>query len=218
MKPKALPLIVVCVFAIGTVTYVGAALDRLHWLDGYVWANDSTSSSYTPQPFWSFNRIGGSIQITKPAGTTGQYNVKLATLSTFLSKSTVHVTSYNTDNNYCKPATPTLASNVLNVRCFDGSTGLPANAQYSVAVTRNCTDIAFAYANQPTNANYAPPANTFWNPQGAIRVFRSGVGLYQVQFTAPGSLLLRTAVISRRSLLERQHHTVRSEVGVDHPI
>jgi len=178
----------VVVGVVSTATYVSAARDRLHWLDGYVWAHSPTSSSYTPSTFYSYNRIGGSIQITKPAATTGQYNVKLATLSTFLSKSTVHVTGYTGDNNYCKPATPTLAGSVLSVRCFDATTGLPANALYSVAVTRNYTDNAFAYANQPTNPSYAPPANTSWNPQGAIQVSRSGVGFYLVKFTGLGTL------------------------------
>ena len=187
MKRKVLPLFVVCVFALGAVTYVGAALDRSHWVDGYVYADNPTSNSYTPSPFYSYNRIGGSIQITKPAA-TGQYKVKLAILSTFLGKSTVHVTGYDVNNNYCKPATPTLANSILNVRCFDANTGLPANAFYTVAVTRNYTDNAFAYANQPTNTDYPPPANTSWNPEGAIRIFRSGVGMYQVDFTGLGNL------------------------------
>jgi hypothetical protein len=104
-------------------------------------------------------------------------------------KSTVHVTGYSGDDNYCKPAQPTLANSVIGVRCFQAdSLGVASDAYYTVAETRPYTDNAFAYANQPTGTNYVPPGSASWNPQGAIRVFRNGTGAYQVVFTKLGSL------------------------------
>lgn len=167
----------------------GLILDRAHWADGYAWANDPTSASYTPSSFYSFNRAGGAITITRPAGTTGQYRVKFATLSAFLgATSTVHVTGYLGDDTYCKPATATLVSSVLDVRCFKASTQAAANAYFTVFTTRNYTDVAYAFANKPTTASYAPPANASWNPGGAIKVTRLGVGRYSVLFTGIGAL------------------------------
>jgi hypothetical protein len=161
-----------------------------HTADGYVWANSPTSPSYTPSTFYSFNRSGGPITITKPAGTTGQYTVRFGGLSGLLgAKSTVKVTGYFPNNAYCRPTTPKLVSNVVNVRCFRGNTGAAVDAYYTVLVTRNYVELAFAHANLPTGNNYAPPGGTSWNPAGPIRVFRFSTGEYQVRFTGLGSRL-----------------------------
>jgi hypothetical protein len=162
-----------------------------HWADGYVWANQPTSASYTPNTAYSFNRSGGSILITKPAGTTGQYTVRFNGLSPLLgAKSTVKVTGYgSTGNEYCKPSSPRLASNVVKIRCFRGNTGAPVNAYYTVLITKNYVENAFAHGNLPTENNYAPQANASWNPAGAVRVFKSGTGVYSVRFSGLGSRL-----------------------------
>jgi hypothetical protein len=158
--------------------------------DGYAWANSPTSASYNPSASYSFNRSGGAITITKPAATTGRYKVRFAGLSALLgSKSTVKVTGYFPDNAYCKPASKKLAADTINVRCFNGNTGLPVNAYFTIVVTRNYVELAFAYANLPTSTNYAPPGNSSWNPAGAMRVFRFSTGEYQVRFSGLGSLL-----------------------------
>ena len=75
----------------------GAALlgDRAHWADGYLVAGDPTTASYGPGPSTSFNRSGGPITITKPAGTTGRYIVTFSGLSTHLGgRNTVHATGF----------------------------------------------------------------------------------------------------------------------------
>lgn len=162
-----------------------------HWADGYVWANQPTSASYTPSLSNSFNRSGGSILITKPAGTTGQYTVRFNGLSPLLgAKSTVKVTGFgSTGNEYCQPSSPRLASNVVKIRCFRGNTGAPVNAYYTVLITKNYAENAFAHGNLPSGNNYAPQANASWNPAGAMRVFRIGTGMYQVRFSGLGSRL-----------------------------
>jgi hypothetical protein len=161
-----------------------------HFADGYVWAFNPTSASYSAASSYSFNRSGGGITITRPAGTTGQYTVRFAGLSALLgAKSTVKVTGYFPDNAYCKPTSPKLASNIVKVRCFNGTTGAPVNAYYTVFVTRNYVELAFAHAQLPTGNNYAPLASASWNPAGGIRVFRFSTGEYQVKFLKLGSRL-----------------------------
>jgi hypothetical protein len=164
----------------GVATLLGS---RAYWADGYVRAEYPTSASYSPAPAISFNRSGGAITITKPAGTTGRYVVRFSGLSAVLGgKSTVHVTGYGYDATYCKPASAYLASDTVAVRCFKTGTGTPANAQFYLLVTRPYADLAFAYAHQATSTGYAPSSLGSWNPFGTSRVTRSGVGKYQVTF------------------------------------
>jgi hypothetical protein len=165
-----------------------AALDRAHWADGYAWANDPTNALYTPSTFYSFNRLGNAISVRKPGGSTGRYIVKFAGLSALLgTKSTVHVTGYLGDDNVCKPGGPALVGDSIEVRCYRASTKAAANAYFTLLVTRNYADVAFAYANQPTGNNYAPQANASWNPAGPIKVFHTGTGVYSVQFNGLGA-------------------------------
>jgi hypothetical protein len=166
------------------------ASSRLYWADGYVWASHPTAASYTPITFYSFNRTGGAIEIAKPAGTIGRYVVKFTGLSDFLgARSTVHVTGYVADDTYCWPLTATLVRDNVQVRCISASTGAAANADFTVLVTRNYTDLAFAIANRPTTASYAPAVGGSWNPGGRITVLRSGVGDYTVKFAGLGRLV-----------------------------
>jgi hypothetical protein len=159
-----------------------------HYADGYVWAYSPTSASYTASSSYSFNRSGGAISITRQG--EGTYTVRFAGLSAVLgTKSTVHVTGYAGENTYCKPAGQKLLSDVLHIKCFDAASGRPTDAYYTVYITKRYGDLAFAYASQPTGTDYAPPGSASYNPAGAIRVFRNGVGNYSVRFTGFGSRL-----------------------------
>ena len=60
-------------------------------------------------------------------------------------------------------------------------------------VTRDYSDLAFAYANQPTIASYSPAAAGSWNPAGTSKVVRNGVGQYLVTFNGLGAELPSTA-------------------------
>jgi hypothetical protein len=169
-----------------------ASADRAHWADGYVWADDPTSSSYDASSNgYAFNRTERPIIITKRAGTTGQYRVRFRGLSALLgAKSTVHVTGYNSDNNYCTPVDPRLKKDVVEVRCYNADTGAAEDSYFTVYVTRSHADVAFAHANRPTASGYSPAASASWNPSATrtIRVTRSGVGTYAVNFRGLGSL------------------------------
>jgi hypothetical protein len=157
-----------------------------NWADGYAWANSPSLASYTPISTWAYNRSGGAITITRQG--PGTYKVRFAGLSaTLANRSTVHVTGYNADNKYCKPATQNLKADVIGIKCFDAATGRPEDAYYTVYITKRYGDVAFAVANKATATNYVPPANASHNPSGAIRVFRSGVGVYTVKFAGLGS-------------------------------
>ena len=86
-----------------------------HYADGYVWANSPTSASYTPSTFYSYNRAGGAITITRQS--EGTYTVRFAGLSAALgTKSTVHVTGYLSENSYCKPGAQKLLSDVVHIK------------------------------------------------------------------------------------------------------
>ena len=175
----------------GTLTRVrqdfsGLLGDRAHWADGYLVADQPTAASYGPLGSTAFNRSGGSMTITKPAGTTGRYIVTFARLSSYLGpRHTIHVTAVGTqpgtETAYCKPVAATLAADKVEVRCFKAGTGAAVNTQYTVLVTRDYSDMAFAYASQPTIASYTATAGS-WNPAGATTVTRSGVGQYLVTF------------------------------------
>ncbi len=153
-----------------------------HYADGYVWASSPSTASYTPSPFYSYNRSGGANTITRQGD--GLYTVRFAGLSAALgSKSTVHVTGYNSDNTYCKATTQKLVSDKIKIKCFDAASGRPTDAYYTVFVTKKFGDLAFAFANKPTGTNYAPLASASHNPTGALRVFRNGIGNYTVRFS-----------------------------------
>ena len=165
-----------------------------YWADAYAWAGSPTTPSYPANPYSSFNRTGGPITITKPAGTTGRYVVTFGGLSRFLgSRSTVQVTSDiaagTPEDTYCKPLTSYLVSDRIEVSCYGASTRAASNAGFHVMVTRNYTDLAFAFAHQPAKASYNPSAQGTWNPAGSSRVIRHAVGQYEVVFNNLGSEL-----------------------------
>jgi hypothetical protein len=154
------------------------------WAAGYLHAGSPTSASYAPLPYLSYNASEGAMNITKPAGTTGRYVVTFRGLSALLgTKNTVHVTEYGIEDAYCKPLNGRLVSDKLEVRCFKASTRAPANAAFTVLVSGVQSQRAFAYAHLPTATDYSPAAAGSYNPAGAIKVLRSGVGEYRVVFT-----------------------------------
>ncbi|HKP19803.1 MAG TPA: hypothetical protein VJT84_15105 [Gaiellaceae bacterium] len=168
---------------------------RAYWADAYAAGDDKDAELYSPGT--AFNRTAGAVEITRPAGTTGRYLVRFDRLSSFLgARSTVKVSgsASNTSGTpwNCSPTSSRLVDDVIDVRCYETGTGAAANAYFQVFVTRNYNDNAFAYANQPTRTGYTPPSNSSWNPRGAIKVYRDGVGVYRVAFTGLGSVTSST--------------------------
>jgi hypothetical protein len=166
------------------------ALVSQRWADAYLRTSDPAKSTFTPSPFDSYNRGGGSIKVIRPAGTTGRYVVTFGGLSAVLgSKSTVHVTGYGNDYTFCKPMNGMVVGDKIEVRCYQASTGAPANGAFSIVVLRKAAGRAFAYAHQPTASSYSPNGKGSYNPAGSTRVKRFGPGLYLVTFNGLGSHL-----------------------------
>jgi len=162
-----------------------------HLADGIVSGYAPDAPTYSGGP-GSFNRAGGKITITRSA--VGTYKVRFAGLSALLgTKSTVQVTAGEAVDSYCKPVNQKLINDIVNIKCFDASSGSPADAVYLAYVTKNYNNLAFAFANLPTSTNYAPPGSASFNPAGAIRVFRSATGTYSVKFKGFGSKLTTSA-------------------------
>lgn len=161
-----------------------ASLPTHFWSDGYLHAdNENATSPYSPSGYGALNRTGGPITVTKVAGTTGRYVARFTGLSALLGgRSTVHVTAKWSSETSCKPAAANLVSDAVEVRCFKLGTGAPENSKFSLIVTRNYADRAFAYAHRSTSTNYSPSSRGSWNPAGATKVVRTGVGQYRVTF------------------------------------
>lgn len=170
----------------------GAALPEAagRWADGYLWAFSPSSASYTPLSSYSFNGSGGPMTVTKVAGTTGRYVARFSGLSALLgTKNTVRVSGFGNDATYCKPVGARLVRDSVEVRCYRMGTGAAANTRFTVLVTRDYADRAFAYAHQPTAASYSPAAAGSSNPAGTTTVARLGAGHYQVSFRGLGNQL-----------------------------
>jgi hypothetical protein len=150
------------------------------WTDGYA------TLTTAPWPDSSFNRAGGAVTKTLPGG--GRGIVTFSGLSKFLGRtSTLHVTTLDVagGTQYCKPVEAYLVQDTAEVHCYEMGTGLPAysgHVHFTLAITRNYSDLAYAYADRPTSTNYSPADRGSWNPAGATTVFRTGVGQYQVVF------------------------------------
>ena len=158
------------------------------WADGYLVTQISKTGSPGPNPIYSYNRSGGPMTVTKVS--TGRYVVRFGGLSALVgTKNTVHVTSFGVDGTYCKPVGARLAGDTVEVRCFAAGTGTATNTVFSLLVSGKRDDRAFAFAHQPTATDYSPAAAGSWNPTGATRVRRLGVGTYVVTFSGLGARL-----------------------------
>ena len=166
-----------------------------YWADGYLSTYWEDQPLVYPSPHYVFNRAavegGPRVTVTKPEGTTGQYVATFPGLSSYLgSRSTLHVSGFwSLSAVHCKPMSASLVRDKVEVRCFDVSSGLPANSEISVLVNRNDEKRAFAYAHREKDSNYSPSAKSSWNPAGTTTVTRSGVGQYRVTFSNLASRL-----------------------------
>jgi hypothetical protein len=105
--------------------------------NGYAWANNPTSASYTPDAMYSFNSSGGAISITRSG--TGAYAVQFAGLgggSTL--GGNVLVTAYGGGSATCKVSSWNFAAGinfVASVRCFTEA-GIAVDTQYTINIVR----------------------------------------------------------------------------------
>ena len=146
----------------------------------YVWANDSTSASYTPSTGYSYNSSGGGITITRSG--TGSYAVTFANLA--VSSGDIQVSAYSSAA-HCNVTS--WGGSTVYVACYDHS-GAAVDSMYTVAVVLNdvtsvASYAAYAWANDSTSASYTPSGGYSYNSAGgAITATRSGTGSYAMTF------------------------------------
>ncbi len=149
----------------------------------FAYANQPTAASYSPQTSGSWNPSGTS-KVTRLG--KGFYQVHFNNLGAQLTSHGGHVqvSAVGAGSAYCKlveewGGNPNLS---VTVQCY-GLVGQPADAKFTVLWQGPSAHLAYAYANQPTAASYAPSA--FWssNPTGGpISVQRASTGVYFVDW------------------------------------
>ncbi len=152
----------------------------------YLWADQPTSASYTPDSVYQFNSGGGTDTITLDS--TGNYTVAIPNIG--VNAGTVKVTAYGDGGVNCDVGgwygSPTVDVNVL---CTDAS-GDPVDAYYSMTWVNDASllattggDWGYVWANEPTTASYTPDPTYQANSSGATdTIYRSGTGSYAVDF------------------------------------
>jgi hypothetical protein len=164
---------------------------------GYVWADQPTASSYTPSPTYQWNSTGGVNTIARSA--VGEYVVRFPGQS--FTGGTVEVTAYGTGSEYCKvEGWSPLAGQSVRVRCFTAS-GAAADTRFTAKFTRGAPNktgtFAYAWASQPTAANYTPSLTYQRSDlafqcggaqtRGPVTIARASTGRYTVTFAGiPG--------------------------------
>jgi len=130
------------------------------WL-GFLWANQPTSASYTPDSNWNYNSRGGTNTVTRSG--TGVYT---ATFPGLRGGGNPQVTAYSfyggaaahcEISSWTAKGTPT----EVGVLCFDGR-GNPADEYFSLSYNRSAlesegaTNGVFGYAYMPRSSSYTP--------------------------------------------------------------
>jgi hypothetical protein len=152
---------------------------------GFVWGSQPTSPRYNPPADYSSDPRN---EITRSA--VGTYTVRLVGQAS--AGGVAHVAGYGSDSNYCKVTGwwPHAfgVDQLIQVRCFN-RLGTPADAYFTASYHRaglgSTTRLAYAWADNPTSASYAPtPAYQRNGNRGTITVARTATGRWSV--TVPG--------------------------------
>jgi hypothetical protein len=149
---------------------------------GWVWANQESAASYTPDIDYSFNSAGGAVGITRSSA--GVYNVSFAGLGSGTQFSNVLVSGYQT-NGTCKVSGWNVGAASIGVLCFDAA-GNPADSKYTLLYQSRSggfgsgsKGLAFLWANDPSAASYTPSSSYQYNSTGGTNTMtRSSVGHY----------------------------------------
>jgi Papain family cysteine protease len=175
---------------------------------GYAWANNPTSSSYTPNPAYQYNSSGATNTISRSG--VGSYTVAFPNLG--VNGGTALVTAYGLAAT-CEVTNwlPVGTAQDVDVRCFNSS-GAPVNTAFTVAFAHpqsTANALAFLWANQPNVTSYTPNLAYQFNSSGAANtITRLGIGTYavllpnlggtfgHVQVTAYGSVGERCVVVN----------------------
>ncbi len=148
----------------------------------FAWSNEATPVRYTPPGGYSFNAGGGAITIARNAA--GRYAVVFDGMgSVGVDAGHVQATGYGDGPERC--TAENWEGTDVFVACFDAA-GTAADALFTVLYLRaeaGTEGLAYAWADQPAEASYAPDARRVFNAGGgAVSVSRSGTGRYTLLF------------------------------------
>ena len=148
----------------------------------YAWAGQPTTASYALVAPYAFNSAGGAMTVTRAMA--GSYSVLFTGLGSASGVS--HATAYNS-NKHCGVGSYS-GTSTFSVRCFD-SGGILSDSAFTMSfIARTptgkfATPIAFAWADKPGTASYAPNSAHSYSASGQAPVAtRSGSGTYQMRF------------------------------------
>ncbi len=164
-------LATILLFTLGAVT---ARADT-----GYAYALISDGTLATVNATFTLNPASGPVTASRNG--TGSYTVTFPNLSIGTGWA-VEAAAYGATANYCNVSGWSSLLGI-NVQCYNPS-GAAANSPFTVLAISNGNDknISFAWANQPTSANYTPDTSYSYDPGGSIGITRSGPGEYVVSF------------------------------------
>jgi hypothetical protein len=161
----------------------------------FLWANDSTSPSYTPSTGYQYNSTGGTNTITRSG--VGVYHAFLPGLDKVGGH--VQVTAYGSTADRCKTSgwSSDSSGTYVDVLCFD-SAGAPVDTRYTLEYSRHLptaflttatTKGFYAWASQPSSASYTTSGPYSYNAYGTgkITAVRDDKGYYHLSPPTVGS-------------------------------
>jgi hypothetical protein len=165
---------------------------------GYVWADQPSSSSYTPFASYQRNSSGAPSTITRSG--TGAYTVRFTNLGG--SNGIVNVSAYDSwTTNMCKVSSWTTSGSnrEAGVRCFT-NTGAAVDSLFTASYTRplnNPGDFGYVRADQSTTASYTPASDLRFNSTGGTNtVTRASTGNYTVRMPGLGARVGGTVLVT----------------------
>ncbi|GAA3459293.1 hypothetical protein ACFFSW_08075 [Saccharothrix longispora] len=166
---------------------------------GYVWADNPTAASYTPDPTYQMNSTGLTATNTITRSGLGVYAVRFPGLGVV--GGVAHATAYGPGTHRCKVGNWFVSGDdqVVTVRCSTHA-GAPVDSRF----TANFTNVtqwrgleygqtypgAYLFAGNPTSPSYTPTPTYQYNSVGESNtVLRTGVGTYKVLVPGIGHLV-----------------------------
>jgi hypothetical protein len=158
----------------------------------YLWADEPTADNYIPSSFYQANSAGALNTIRRES--PGVYDVVFAGVARTLVGGTVEVTAYGsggrTTCNILAWSGEHRGGDVFaDVGCSDQN-GVPTDSAFDavyVAPLRRSGELGYVFADQPSEAAYAPLQNLQFNSKGFTNtITRSSAGNYLVQLPGLG--------------------------------
>jgi hypothetical protein len=149
----------------------------------FAFAHQPTATDYRPNAVGSFNPPG-TMRVFRDG--VGQYRVVFNGLGLRISPTVgghAQASAVGTGKHHCKVSefggSPDLT---VRVRCY-GAGGSPADTKFSVFFSTPSGQLAYAWGDRPTTANYTPfPAFTSNPTGGTVYISRSATGSYKVEW------------------------------------